>query len=550
MRNALVALILFALQGSYAILAVAADNGIPANPWIADSPYAISHHDPAQTDVTPVDGPTIGGRIRYDQAQTVPVVWCSAPIYKRVGEETVVVASTPMGLIKVRATGDDFSVVSSVPYPNRESVHAEVTDARIAEVMNAIDEKRRAKQDWRLLFNSLLMYYKFNINMRTMPSGAYALFDRDGYHYTFYDRQHLVKSFDQNEVEEPLVPLQYANIVSQLPRDDAKGIDRILGINMTYDGFIVAAAAGAVIITDRELNVVDYHLFPGELVENSIAVDRDNGIYVVTSVNMHKLVWTGSALSQNAEDGAWSSPYDVMPRGMATDMGAASHGSGTTPSLLGFGDDEDKLVVISDGNAENAQIVAFWRNKIPQDFKQKPGTQSRRIADQISFRLSKTTVEASPVVYGNGVLVVNSTYPEPGPIPMDLISNAFLAGTTREPPRGIQKYEWLPGENRFIESWGIDDVDNTDWMPPAVSTANGLVYIANKRDDNYEYFAADWKTGEKKATWEFPDDSVLWNTWGGITVFLPDGDFLLGGFFAIKRYDTGDMRKISRKDTH
>ncbi len=544
MRNVLAAFVLCALQASSALSAVAADNGIPANPWIADSPYAISHHDPAQTDVTPVDGPTLGGRIRFDQVQTVPVVWCSAPIYKLVGEETVVVASTPMGLIKVRATGDDFSVVSSVPYPNRESVHAEVTDARIAEVMGAIDEKRRAKQDWRLLFNSLLMYYKFNINMRTMPSGAYALFDRDGYHYTFYDRQHLVKSFDQNKVEEPLVPLQYANIVSQLPRDDAKGIDRILGINMTYDGFIVAAAAGAVIITDRELNVVDYQLFPGELVENSIAVDPDNGIYVVTSANMHKLVWTGSALSQDAKDGAWSSPYDVMPRGMATDMGAASQGSGTTPSLLGFGDDEDKLVVISDGNAENAQIVAFWRDKIPQNFKQKPGTQSRRIADQISFRLSKTTVEASPVVYGNGVLVVNSTYPEPGPISMDLISNAFLAGTTREPPRGIQKYEWLPGENRFIESWSIDDVDNTDWMPPALSTANGLVYIANKRDDNYEYFAADWETGEKKATWQFPDDSVLWNTWGGITVFLPDGDFLLGGFFAIKRYDTSGMKKI------
>ena len=550
MRNVLAAFVLFALQSSSALSALAADNGIPANPWIADSPYAISHHDPAQTDVTPVDGPTLGGRIRFDQAQTVPVVWCSAPIYKLVGEETVVVASTPMGLIKVRATGDDFSVVSSVPYPNRESVHAEVTDARIAEVMGAIDEKRRAKQDWRLLFNSLLMYYKFNINMRTMPSGAYALFDRDGYHYTFYDRQHLVKSFDQNKVEEPLVPLQYANIVSQLPRDDAKGIDRILGINMTYDGFIVAAAAGAVIITDRELNVVDYQLFPGELVENSIAVDPDNGIYVVTSANMHKLVWTGSALSQDAKDGAWSSRYDVMPRGMATDMGAASQGSGTTPSLLGFGDDEDKLVVISDGNAENAQIVAFWRDKIPQNFKQKPGTQSRRIADQIFFRLSKTTVEASPVVYGNGVLVVNSTYPEPGPISMDLISNAFLAGTTREPPRGIQKYEWLPGENRFIESWSIDDVDNTDWMPPALSTANGLVYIANKRDDNYEYFAADWETGEKKATWQFPDDSVLWNTWGGITVFLPDGDFLLGGFFAIKRYDTSGMRKIRRKDTH
>ena len=327
-----------------------------------------------------------------------------------------------------------------------------------------------------------------------------------------------------------------------MPPRDAAGIDKILGINITYDGYIVAAASGAVIVADRNLKVVDYQLFPGENVENSIAIDENNGVYVVTSVNMHKLVWTGKHLSTDPQDGAWSSAYDVMPEGEALKMCAASHGSGTTPSLLGFADDEDKLVVISDGNPDNAQIVAFWRDDIPADFKQKPGTKSRRIADQIPFRLSKTTIEASPVVYGNGVLVVNSTYPDPGPISLDLISNAFLAGTTREPPRGIQKYEWLTDENRFVESWSIDEVDNTDWMPPAVSTANGLVYIANKRNDTYEYFAADWQTGEIKATWEFPDDSVLWNNWGGITVFLEDGDFLLGGFFAIKRFDTGGMR--------
>lgn len=524
-------------------LQAAASVNVPANnPWIADAPYAISHHNAAQTDVTSVDGPTVGGQLTISNVQTVPLVWCSAPLYKKIGNDTVVIASNPMGLIKVRATGENFELISNVPYPNREEVHAQVTDDLIMEVMNDIDAKRRQKQDWRLLFNSWLMYYKLNISMRTMPSGAYAVIDKDGYHYTFYDMQHLVKSFDHNKVEEPLVPVQYANIVSQLPEEDAAGIDKILGINMTYDGHIVAAATGAVIVTDRDLQVIDYQLFPGEHVENSIAVDENNGIYVVTSVNMHKLVWTGSALSQLPKDGAWSSPYDVMEEGKAMTMGAASHGSGTTPSLLGFADDEDKLVVISDGNSTNAQIVAFWRDAIPPDFKQKPGTLSRRIAGQIPFTLSKTTVEASPVVYGNGVLVVNSTYPEPGPISLDLISNAFLAGTTRKAPLGIQKYEWLPDENRFVQAWSIADVDNTDWMPPAVSTANSLVYIASKRNDTYEYFAADWITGEKKATWVFPDDSVLWNNWGGITVFLPDGDFLLGGFFAIKRYDTGEMR--------
>ena len=103
------------------------------------------------------------------------------------------------------------------------------------------------------------------------------------------------------------------------------------------------------------------------------------------------------------------------------------------------------------------------------------------------------------MVYGNGVLVINSTCPEPGPISLDLISNAFLAGTTRKPPRGIQKYKWLNAENRFIESWSIDGVDNTDWMPPPLSTANGMVYIANKRNNVYEYFAADWDTGLKKS---------------------------------------------------
>jgi len=535
-------LLLTSLLGGLLATTSSAEELPATNPWLADSPYAISHHNPAQTDVTELAGPSVGKQLSLRDAKSVPLLWCSAPTYKRVGDETIVIASNPMGLIKVRATGEDFELVSNVPYPGREQVHADTSNDKIQAVMEGIDEKRRAKQDWRLLLDSWMMYYKLNVSMRTMPSGAYAIIDRDGYHYTFYDMQNLVKSFDGNRVEQPLLPVKHSNIIEQLPIEDAEGIDRIVGISMTYDGHIVAAANGALIVTDRDLNVVDYQLFPGELVENSIAIDKDNGIYMVTSRNMHKLVWTGSKLTRADSDGAWSSRYDVMAEGEAQKMGAASHGSGTTPSLLGFGDDEDKLVIISDGNPRNAQVVAFWRNEIPADFKQKAGTQSRRIADQIPFKLSKTTVEASPVVYGNGLLVVNSTYPEPGPISLDLISNAFLAGTTRQPPKGIQKYDWLAAENRFVESWSILDVDNTDWMPPAVSSANGLVYIANKRNNVYEYFAADWNTGEKKASWQFPNDSVLWNTWGGITVFLEDGDFLLGGFFAIKRFDVGDLQ--------
>ena len=534
-------LLLCSLVSTFAISALA-DNLPPRNPWVAQSSYAISHHNPGQTDSTPVDGPRVGKDLSHQDVQTVPVLWTSAPTYKHVGDDTIVIAANPLGIIKIRASGDDFTEISNVPYPGREDVHADVSQQDIIDIMDQIDHRRRNKQDIRLLVNAWWMYYKLNVNFRTMPSGAYSVIDKDGFHYTNFDMHNLVKSFDNNDVDAPLVPVKHANIVSQLPPEIAEQIDFILGITMTYDGHIVAAASGAVIVVDRELQVKDYVAFPGERVENSIAADED-GIYVVTSKNMHKLAWDGEKLSQQASDGAWTSAYNVMPEGEAIAMGAASHGSGTTPALMGFGDDEDKLVVISDGDPAGANIVAFWRDQIPADFKQKPGTLSRRIADQIRLPFAaKTTIEASLATHADGVIAINTTYPEPGPIPGDLVSNAFLAGTTRPAPLGAQKYQWLSDENRFVESWSIDDIDNTDWMPAGISTSNGLVYFANKRDDIYEYFAVDWQTGERVATWRFPDDSIKWNTWGGITVFLEDGDFLLGGFFTVKRFDTSELR--------
>ena len=46
-------------------------------------------------------------------------------------------------------------------------------------------------------------------------------------------------------------------------------------------------------------------------------------------------------------------------------------------------------------------------------------------------------------------------------------------------------------------------------------------------------------TGELKERWIFPDDSRLWNAFGGITTILEDGDLLIGGAFGIKRVIVG-----------
>ncbi|MCZ6717910.1 MAG: hypothetical protein O6944_01970 [Gammaproteobacteria bacterium] len=207
-----------------------------------------------------------------------------------------------------------------------------------------------------------------------------------------------------------------------------------------------------------------------------------------------------------------------------------------TPStLMGFGDDEDKLVLIADADEKGTKLVAFWRNKIPADFKKIAGAKSRRIAGQIRIDVSYLTIEPSPVVLGYGAVVLNGTFPEPSPARGDIFGNAITAGVTRLAPRGIQKFVWDPKANKFRKAWMDLTIDNTDVMVPVVSAKTRLIYVANKVGLRYEYAALDWETGKLKARWTFPNDSFLYNTWGGIGYFLLDGDLILGGFFSAKR---------------
>ena len=73
--------------------------------------------------------------------------------------------------------------------------------------------------------------------------------------------------------------------------------------------------------------------------------------------------------------------------------------------MMGFGDDDpDELVVIADAAELGTNAVTFWRDESPNDFKQKPGTKSRRIADQARIEISQLTIEPSPKVLGYGVV--------------------------------------------------------------------------------------------------------------------------------------------------
>lgn len=76
---------------------IAAILGLPAaNPWVSQSAYAISHHNSAQTDSTPVDGPRVSKKLIVDDAQSVTALGCSAPTFKHIGKEAVVTERNPL----------------------------------------------------------------------------------------------------------------------------------------------------------------------------------------------------------------------------------------------------------------------------------------------------------------------------------------------------------------------------------------------------------------------------------------------------------------------
>src|SRR5690606_21076319 len=111
------------------------------------------------------------------------------------------------------------------------------------------------------------------------------------------------------------------------------------------------------------------------------------GIYAVTSRRMLKVVWTGSALSIDEKDGGWSAEYETSDPAIATAAGSLtrSGGSGTTPTLMGFGPGDDELVIISDAAATGPSLVAFWRNEIPAG--------DDRIAGTAQVDVSNVTLE-------------------------------------------------------------------------------------------------------------------------------------------------------------
>jgi hypothetical protein len=269
---------------------------------------------------------------------------------------------------------------------------------------------------------------------------------------------------------------------------------------MTHDGWVIVASKTGVILavtpdfkSYRMLNLAantDASLSAMQsFVRNGIAIDDQNGIYVVTKDFLARVQWTGTELSMDPGMGAWRAPYPSGPRG-----------SGTTPALMGWGNDADHLVAIADGTDDDPHLMLFWRDRIPDDWKGIPGY-DRRVAAAVQATFQKGVksdqrIENSPPVMGYGVFATAETPSKPVPkqdsVPKQFVAETIAASLPGSEATGGTKWEWNPKVRQLEMRWMTPLKLADSICTPCV---NGLLYCIGRRGKDFTLEGINWKTG-------------------------------------------------------
>lgn len=370
-----------------------------------------------------------------------------------------------------------------------------------------------------------------------LPAGIYALVSNQDYVYA--NAGTIVSAIGAIDPRDPSKGLEVKarfDTATLIPPTSVFGeAPRVglVGMNMTYDGHVVIGALNGVAVIDAALQRGQFLKFDddNQMATNSLAVDAAGGIYVATGSKkprlpgvMRKLVWKNGRLSDDPRDGGWTAQYDGGDWPPAIKAGT---GTGSTPTLMGFGDKEDRLVLITDGS-NRMKLVAFWRDEIPADARQVPGALSPRIADQkpvtagISEQRPWLQSEQTIIVSGYGAFVVNNLIEEGHP---DRIIDVMTVGPVHSPPRGVEKIVWNDKENRFYSAWARGDVVSVSMVPLVSSGANAVFVNGYSKADGWEVTGLDWDTGRTVSRTIFGQNNKG-NGAYAILQFLENGDML------------------------
>lgn len=487
------------------------------NPYLAAEHYSITHFNSAQTDAFPYSVKEGTFKVDIDKC---PMTW-SGPVNLMTLSSTN--SDYMWGMASDRVSyiyigNGSFEKVAEAAYPTVSTKSQEDLEKLIAKY-NSVNELSEVAKD---ILGS--------IPQIAMASGNYVLCDKDNYAYT-----NSLSRIIRYKLTDPNDPSKGITLDKEIDmKNYFSNINTLVGLSMTYDGYLVATFASGIAIVDRTLsNVVAQYALPADqTLSNSISIDENNGIYLASNSTtpngeglMQKIVWTGSQLSTETADGAWSSTYEGGPAVPSIKMG---YGTGSTPTLMGFGDDEDKLVVITDG-AQQMDLIAFWRNEIPDDAVT-IDPENPRIAGKIGVTCGLEgqqwiQSEQSVVVAGYGAFVVNNISDEiTSPLP-DKIIGILSVGPLLPSPTGVERFQWNTKTNEWESVWARPDISSIS-MIPSVSRASNMVFVNGYTEtDGWEVTGLNWDTGATTHRVIFGDTN-RGNGAYAIIQYLENGDLL------------------------
>jgi len=465
----------------------------PKNAFLSSGPYPMTHNSPYSQSSSYNIGPTDPSRIKVDSSVFFPYYTMASITLAYSNDGRSIWGSSFTNVFKIDRTGDELRM---------------------------IDTAWKNPKDWVDLFH-----------------GAYSLIDdRDIYYSTTSDN---INAYTNKVEGDSLSGIKRA---FQPFHTDKEFTGIFRGLSMTWDGKIVyITEKGYVGIVSRDLKT--QHAFmelpgdrvngPGVQISNSIAVDEDGGIYVVTNKFMQKLHWDGTTLNVG-----WVTPYE--DGGDVLIPGRLGLGSGTTPSIMG--DKENgRFVVIGDG-APKMNIVFF-------DCETGAIVASHPIDFGKDEQYSMT--EQSILVNGWRALVTSNDYQPDNPIP----------APTGDAPKGLHQFEFDPVSKVVRTAWTNSEISIPNGIT-TMSAQTGLIYGIGKRDNPNAAFESrknaeagsglwtleclDWWTGESK--WHIPTSGQLrFNSVYAATEVGGPGEILSGTGMGVVRYYDHEMLDVQRR---
>lgn len=512
------------------------------NPFLSASVYGITHVNPAQSDTIPY-GPSLSGSAAINPARQ-PIVY-GGPVnimtLASTSEDYMwAVGSDHVAYISKR--GGDWTQVARYEAPayladGLGSVSAATQQAFGEFCPNTYGLTGQADAITRM--DGLLCdYYGKNYAAR-IKNGGYCICDRDNVLYaTFGNGVYAfeVLPYQKPGSDESALRIQMCRSLADLsilvpPAEHLT--PRVFGLSLTFDDRLIIVFNGGLCVINADLDPASacFLGFGRERISNSVAVEpgRTEGssyIYVATSKTMRKLVWTGTVLSENEADGAWQCEYKTALE--KAPVVKFDTGTGSTPTLMGFGENEDHLVVITDGQ-RHMHLVAFWRDSLP-------GHTSERIADEIEVtcgfhhlpRWKWIQSEQSVVAYGYDAFVVNNI-----PFDSDALEHVAdnkllvvaLMGPAYPSPRGVEKFTWDVRAKRWESQWTRTDICSNSMVPIFSEPANMVFVNGYYSDTGWEVTGLDWESGETVYQIFFGHQNYG-NGAYAILQFLENGDLL------------------------